>query len=176
LALWLVALLAAGVASLSLAANFWLVNQLLITRRQVGQAAGAAAQVVASLGSASLDYTVHVDQAIPFSTVVVVSNTVEVPIDAIIPINTQVTVPVSTPLGSFDITLPVNAAIPVNLKVSVPLQVSVPVSATVPVVLDIPIHIELAGTPLGRALGEVTAALDKFSAEWVIDPWPWGGP
>jgi hypothetical protein len=173
--LWVLVVLALGLAAVSLAINLWMLGQLLAARRQVAAAAGQAADVVSGLGTAALDYTVHVDEAIPFSTEVIVSDTIQVPIDAVIPIDTEVIVPVNTPLGSFDITLPVKATVPVSMAVSVPIRTRVPVSAVVPVALDVPIHIELKSTPLGRALGEVSDALDTFSRDWQTDPWPWAG-
>ena len=154
--LWLVALI-------SLAVNIWLINTLLVARRQVGEAAASAARSVEALRAASIDYTVHVEQSMPLSLTVPLSTTVTVPFNLQLPVNTEVTVPLKTILGTFDLNIPIKTTIPVNIQTQVPVQTTVPISATVPVVLDVPIHISLTDTSLDAALAEVQTYLEKVS-------------
>jgi hypothetical protein len=80
------------------------------------------------------------------------SEVITVPISYTLPINTQVSVPLRTPLGTFPINVPVFASVPIQLTPTVPLNLGVPVSMTIPVAIDVPINVALADTPLGEAL------------------------
>ena len=96
--LWVVALT-------SLAINVWLVSTLLGVRRQAGQAAVLAAQAVGDLRQSSIEYSVHIERALPISLTIPISQTIRVPISTILPIDTQAMIPLKTPIGTFP-TLP----------------------------------------------------------------------
>ncbi len=158
-ALWVVALA-------SVAINIWLVTLLLGIRRQVGEGAASAAQAIGDLRRSSIDYQVHIEQSLPVSFTVPLSQTVSVPISTTFPINTEATIPLRTPIGTFPITIPIQAVVPVNLRPEVPLRLSVPISATVPVVLDVPIHVAIADTDLGDSLARTQRSLESLAAQW----------
>ncbi len=157
--LWIVALASLGV-------NLWLVAVLLGVRRQASEGAASAAQAVGDLRQSSIDYQVHVEQSLPVSLTVPLSQTVSVPISLTLPINTQATIPLKTPIGTFPITIPIQAAVPVNLRPEVPIRLSVPISTTIPVALDVPIHVAIADTDLGEALARTQRSLESLAAQW----------
>jgi len=161
--LWLVALL-------SLAVNVWLIRTLLIVRRQVGEAAGRAAQAIGALRESSIDYTVSVEQDVPVSLTLPVNTTVNVPIHTQLPINTQVTVPLETPFGQIPLTFPVQTIVPVNLQPEVPINATVPVSMIVPVALEVPIHLALSDTAFGQSLSDAQGYLERLAADLQRNP------
>jgi hypothetical protein len=160
--LWLVALA-------SLALNILLVVALLGARRQAGEGALAASHAVGSLRQSSIDYQVHVAQSVPVVLSIPISETVKVPINTTLPIDTQATIPLETPIGTFPITIPIQAVVPVDLQTEVPIRLTVPVSTTVPVELDVPIHLAIADTELGEALAQAQASLESLAGELGAD-------
>jgi len=158
-ALWLVAVA-------SLAVNVWLVANLLGVRRQAGEAAALAAQAVGDLRQSSIDYQVHVAQLVPIVLSIPISQTVQVPINTLLPIDTQATIPLETPFGTFPITIPIRATVPIDLQPEVPIRLTVPVSTTVPVELDVPIHVAIADTELGESLSRAQRSLESLAAQW----------
>lgn len=143
--LWLAVLVSLGI-------HVYLINLLLDARRQVADAAAAASVVMRDIGAGAIDYPVDVRDTIPVSLTVRYHETITVPISYTMPINTQVSIPLRTPLGTFPINVPVVSSIPISLSPSVPLSLAVPISLTVPIAVDVPIHVELGDTPLGQAL------------------------
>lgn len=163
---WLLWIVALG----SLAVNAWLVRLLADVRRQAGEGAVSAAQAVGDLRQSSIDYQVHVEQSLPVTLSVPISETLSVPISATLPVNTQVTIPLKTPLGTFPITIPIQTTVPVNLQPKVPIRLTVPVSTTVPVVLDVPIQIQIADTALGDSLAAAQHSLETLAVQWGAFP------
>ena len=154
------------IALISLAINLWLINTLLGVRRQAGEGAALAAQAIGDLRQSSIDYQVHLEKSLPVSLTVPISQTLNVPINTTLPINTEATIPLKTPIGTFPITIPIQATVPVNLQPSVPIRLSVPISTTVPVVIDVPIHIAVSDTGLGESLARTQASLEALAAQW----------
>jgi hypothetical protein len=138
----------------SLALNVYIINVLIEARRQVAGAATTAAGAVGELQGAAIDYPVEIREAIPISLTIAYKDVIVVPISYTLPINTSVSVPLRTPLGTFPINVPVVTTIPINLTPTVPLNLAVPVSLTVPIAIDVPIHVELGDTPLGEGLAD----------------------
>jgi hypothetical protein len=151
--LWAVALVSLGI-------NLALVNALLQARRQVAQAAGAAAAAVQQLQGTAIDYVVPINQTLPVSFTVAYQHVLTVPISMTLPIDTIVTVPFNTPLGSFPVTVPVKTSIPINLSPQIPLDLSVPVSVTVPISFSVPIHVAVSDTSLGASLSSAADYLN----------------
>jgi hypothetical protein len=168
--LWLVALVSLGL-------NLWLINLLVGVRRQAGQGAATAAQALSALSQSSIDYLVHIEQALPISVTIPISHTLSAPISATLPISTQVLIPLDTPLGQFPINLPIQARVPINLRPQIPISLSVPISLTVPVVLDVPIHVALSETQLGQSLGDAKEYLETLAEQWgAATPQPTSTP
>jgi len=136
--------------------NAYLVNTLLEARRQVtsdvAQAAFTAAESLDGMANMAIDYPVEIREAIPISMTIRYSDTVVVPISYTLPVNTNVSIPLRTPLGTFPINVPIALNVPIRLTPTVPLNLAVPVSLTVPIAIDVPIHVDLSTTPLGEGI------------------------
>lgn len=163
--LWLVALISLGL-------NLYLLNIALQARRQVGDAAGAAAVAVGTLADSAIDYPVEIHKTLPISLTLDYKQTLTIPISVTLPISTEVTVPLRTPIGEFPITVPVVTTIPVRLSPQVPISVSLPVSTTVPVDVAFPIHVELKTTALGASLVSAQIYLQDLANNLGSGPAP----
>jgi hypothetical protein len=153
--------------------NYQLITTLLDARRQVAEAAYTAAQSLDGMANAAIDYPVQVRDAIPISMTIRYTDTIVVPISYTLPVNTNVSVPLRTPLGTFPINVPIAMSVPVHFTPTVPLDIGVPVSLTVPIAIDVPIHVDLSTTPLGEGLAQVqqylyAAAADLSQGEIVV--------
>jgi hypothetical protein len=158
--------------------NYQLITTLLTVRQQVttqvADAAESAAQALDGMKNATIDYPVEIRQAIPISMTINYTDTIVVPISYTLPVNTNVSVPLRTPLGTFPINVPINMSVPVRFTPTVPLDIKVPVSLTVPVNIDVPIHVDLSTTPLGEGLADVQSYL--YDAAEQIRTGGLGGP
>ncbi len=149
--------------------NYYLTSTLLEARRQVTQqvaeAAFTAAQALDGMASATIDYPVEIREAIPISLTIHYSDTVVVPISYTLPVNTNVSIPLRTPLGTFPINVPIALSVPIRLTPTVPLNLAVPVSMTIPINIDVPIHVDLSTTPLGEGLLQAQAYLYQAASD-----------
>lgn len=159
--------------------NYYLTNTLLEARRQVtlqvAEAAFTAAQSLDGMANAAIDYPVEIREAIPVSVTIHYSDTVVVPISYTLPVNTNVSIPLRTPLGTFPLNVPIALNVPIRLTPTVPLNLAVPVSMTIPIAIDVPIHVDLSTTPLGEGLLEAQAYLyqaasDLSGGEFIVPP------
>lgn len=132
--------------------NYQLINTLLDAKRQVAEAAFTAAEAMGGMSTATIDYPVEIREFIPISMTITYSDTIVVPISYTLPVNTNVYIPLRTPIGTFPLNVPIAMQVPIRLTPTVPLNLAVPVSLTVPVHFDVPIHVDLATTPLGEGL------------------------
>jgi hypothetical protein len=154
-----------AVALISVAGNALIINALLQARRQAGDGAAQAAVAVGRMRAASINYTMHIDEAVPVSLDVPFKTTVVVPISVTLPINTEVTAELNTLLGPIPVTVPIHTLVPVNLRTEVPINLTVPISASVPVKFDVPVNLDLATTKMGDALAGVQASLEKAAQQ-----------
>lgn len=169
-ALWVIALT-------SLALNLWLINTLMGVRRQVGEAAGTAAESVSQLRGSTFEYTVHIRETVPIAVNVPINETLEIPIDTTIPVSTVVQVPIEIPLIGFrTLSIPIRATIPVKLEPQIPISLTVPIVAEIPVSLDAPVRIVVADTPLDDSLNDAETYLENLSAELGVNPTPTATP
>ena len=157
--LWLVAIVSLGL-------NVYVINMLTQAKKQVAQAASSAATAVGQLRGTAIDYSVPISQTLPVSFTVDYRHTFSVPISVTLPIDTQVTVSLDTPFGSFPINVPVKTTVPINLNPQVPLSLSVPVSVSVPISFTVPIHLALSDTTLTSSLDGAADYLNNLAVQF----------
>jgi hypothetical protein len=153
-----------AVALVSLGLNLFLVYTLMQAKRQLAQAAGAAATAVEQLRGIAIDYAVPIHQDLPVSFTVAYRQTFAVPISVTLPIDTNVTFRLDLPIGSFPINVPVKTTVPINFNTQVPLSLAVPVSVSIPISLTVPIHLAVSNTPLGDSLTRAANYLNAVAA------------
>lgn len=116
---WL-APLALGVAALSLTLNLVLLWQLQHPERWIGPVIERVTGV--GLGADGvLRYRVSIPAGTPLALDIPVDERFAVRADTVIPINTQVRVPMNTPFGTYSVNVPIRANVPV--RTALPLHV-----------------------------------------------------
>lgn len=128
----------------SLALNGYLLFALNQARLQAQEALTNTRASVQNLGTTPFTTTVHVDQLIPFSTTLPLSQTFTVPIDTTYPLNTVVHTAIQIPLlGPQDIAVPIAANIPLQLNLQIPVRMQIPISLTYQLKTDLPVQVKL---------------------------------
>ena len=156
--LWLVVIV-------SVALNVYIINVLREARRQVGVAAGNASVGVGQLANGSIDYPVEIHERLPVSMTILYEDLIAVPISVTLPISTEVTVPLRTPLGVYPIVVPVITSFPVRLNPVIPISIKLPISTTVPVDVAFDIHVEIRDTPFGSSLEGAQSYLEDLARD-----------
>ena len=158
---WLIILTVLTVLSLLL--NGILLFALLKIRKNAVDTLASVRNTVALLGVEPITTTVHVDQIIPFNTVVPLSQTLTIPLDIVYPITTVVNTYIDVPvLGRQDIALPINTQIPIQYDFTVPIALDVPISLTYPLKVDVPVAVEIPPelrVPIDDVLQQIESAL-----------------
>lgn len=98
---------------------------------------------------------IAIQQPIPIQATIPFNEQLNVPIKTTFPISD--TIDVETPLGN--IPLPVRMTFPIDLQVPITVSQTVDISTTVNLDLDVPIVIPVSETPLASYLGELRQAL-----------------
>jgi hypothetical protein len=169
---WLVALTVLLVIVLGLmGAMIWGQVQVVATTREaLDQAIGWTGK----LGKETFSYEFPVNADIPVVMDVPFEDSFRVPIEERVRVQTEiqidevVDVPLSTPLGTLNLRIPVRMTVPVDLEVPIEMEVDVPVettievSTTVPFSMVVPVEIDLAETPLRGYLDDLHAELERL--------------
>ncbi len=110
-----VRLLAGGalaIALLSLALNSYLLLRLREAERAVAPYRPLLAEITTAEGT--LRSEVRIPAGTPINLDIPLDETIRIAVDTVISINTQVTVPLRSPLGNWDIPVPIRSQVPVR--------------------------------------------------------------
>ncbi len=124
----------------------------------------ASAQISAARQQ-TVRYDFPIQQSFPVSTTVLLDETLDVPIDTIVPIRQNITVPVEVPvLGQIELPVEINMDVPVSTTVTVAINKEIPISTSVDLNTSIPIELDLGQPPLGDVLRELEESLRELLA------------
>jgi hypothetical protein len=140
------AALAAGV--LSLALNGVLLWKLSRPERMLAPMLDRAAARLAQ-GDATLRYTVRIPAGTPVHFDVPIDETYRVKVDTHVPIDTRLVLPIRTPVGRWDVPVPLRADIPVHLDLPVHLRDTFRLRTATRAELAIPLEVRLRDLPIG---------------------------
>lgn len=139
----------------SLAINIVLIGVILGIGRGVQSSVAAARHSLELARSEPVEVTVSIEQQVPISTTVPLSDTFVVPVHFDLPLSTRVRTYVTMPLlGRQEILVPVEAIIPVSQTLAIPLNTMIPVHITPTLQMKIPVQVALPP--------EVIGALEDF--------------
>lgn len=142
--LWVLLLLSLTLNGLAL---YWInaIQQgLLGAQGQLRGLVSDARTDLQTFGSQPLTFQIAIDQHIPISETVRISDTFVIPINAVFPFSTRVNTTINIPiLGPQEISIPVSASVPVNTTIEVPIQADFPISMTFHLVMDLPVEVTL---------------------------------
>jgi hypothetical protein len=83
----------------------------------------------------------------------------------VIPIDTTVTVPIDLGITTYDLEVPIQAILPVDLEFTVPISQTIDIATTVPLNVAVPIEIPLDETPLVDYMEELDIGLGRLEAD-----------
>jgi hypothetical protein len=136
-----------------------------------------ARSIVTGVGDDTFSYTFKVQQEIPVNASIPFNDEITVPIRTTIPVSTVVIIPVNAGLlGTFDVDVPIRTVFPVDLNITFPVSQTIDVATTVPLDVAVPIEIPLAETPLVGYIEELDTGLARLEnailqiERWLKDP------
>ncbi len=142
--LWILLLISLVLNGLAL---FWLGTMqqgLKNARLQLLEMVSAARVELQEVSARPIELQIAIDQEIPISNTVTISDTFSVPVNTVLPFSTQVNTAINIPLlGRQDITLPVSGSVPISVTFEIPLQADFPISMTHRLILDLPVSVTL---------------------------------
>lgn len=143
-----VAAVALLVALLSLVLNAYLIWRI---RRPERLAAPAIGRVLERLArdTAALRYTVRVPIGTPLNFDIPVDQTYRLRVNTQLPIDTRVTLPIRSPLGRYDVSVPLRAQLPIRLNLPVRIQDTFRLRTATRAEMRIPLETRLRDLPLG---------------------------
>jgi hypothetical protein len=139
---------ALGVAALSLAMNGVLLWKLQRPERLVGPMLEHAAAKLATSDEA-LRYTVRIPAGTPVRFDVPIDQTYRVKVDTHLPIDTRLILPIRTPVGRWNVPVPIRTDLPVHLDLPVRLHDTFRLRTATQTELKIPLEVRVRDLPLG---------------------------
>ncbi len=158
---WKVELLTA-LLTLSLLAQAWTLYTLARVR---GAAVAQIDALAAQLDQAErqrLSATVLIDRPLPLRAAVPISQRLTVPISTTVHIDQQFELPLSTPLGSVNLPVPLRLDVPFRAEVPVTFAQTVDISTTVDLDLQLPISVPISDTSLAEPLRQLREQLRQL--------------
>jgi hypothetical protein len=142
------------IALVSLGLNFYLLRQLWQVERL---AAAAVAHLSRPDDDDRLRFPVRIPAGTAIGLTVPIDERVIIGIDTILPIRTHAVLPIRSPLGNYDLRVPVLADVPVNLRAPVRIQHTLRLNVTTPDDIVVPIEFRLSDIPLDSLIRVMTA-------------------
>lgn len=123
----------------------------------------AASDKIGEARQETVHYDFPIQQSFPISTTVQLNETLDVPINTIVPIRQSIVVPVEIPvIGSVDLPVELNLDVPVSTTVNVAINKQIPIATSVDLNTSIPLEINLSQPPLGDVLKELEDTLREL--------------
>ncbi len=165
---------------LSLGLNGFLISQLLSARQQAlglvqnfkPMVQDTLSQVDTELETfqeSTLEFNVKIDQILPIDVEIPFNETVEVPINLVIPIEQQIqTTVMMDPFQAgleipVKIDVPISVEVPIDVVLPVTIDRTIPISTNVPINLDVPLAIEVSETDLVLYIEQVRQGIGSFN-------------
>ena len=140
--LWILLVLSLALNGLALFGLGAMYRSLQDAQVQVREMVSTLRTELQTLGGHPLELQIAIDQEIPISDTVKISETFIVPLNTVFPFSTQVNTSFNIPLlGRQEISIPVSGSVPVNTTFEIPVQEDFPISMTYRLVLDLPVAV-----------------------------------
>jgi hypothetical protein len=139
---------ALGVAAVSLALNGWLLYRLGRPERLLAPMISRAAEKLAQ-GDETLKYRIRIPVGTPVHFDVPIDQTYRLKVDTHLPIDTRLILPVRTPVGSWNVGVPLRTDLPIHLDMPVRVRDTFRLRTATQTELTIPLEVRLRDFPLG---------------------------
>lgn len=145
--------------ALSLALHAATIYTLWQARNAARTQALALAEEIDAAGEDVIRVRVPLNQPIQVEASVPIRKTISVPIDTTIRLDTTFDVPVETPLGTYNVTVPFKNDVPIKLTAPVTLDETVQISTTIELDTELPLALPVSETPLAAYLARLRQGL-----------------
>ena len=88
-----------------------------------------------------------------------IKRSMDVPINTEVRIKQNITLPIDTALGKFDLPVPIDATVPINTTVPIAFDQTINISTTVPIRLNVPVRVDLGSKQLAPYLDQLRQRL-----------------
>ena len=163
-----------GAVILLLIFNLVLLFALNTARLKMVEALAKVETMLDSLAQEVIVYNFEIDQAVPMKADVPFRRSMDIPVNTVIPIDQELTVPFTTPAGEVTLDVPVKTDFPINTVIPVDFDETITVDSVVQLNTTLPVEIDLARTSLAPYLAQarVDVAQLKNRLAFRNDPLP----
>jgi hypothetical protein len=151
-----------GLVIILLVLNLILLDALNLARRTAIVILSEVETTLDHLANEVIVYNVEVNQAVPVKVDVPFNRRMEIPLNTVVPIDQELSVPFQTPAGEVMLSVPVKTEVPIDTVVPVDFNQTVSVDTAVQLKTTVPVKIDIAQTPLAAYLKETKQDLAKL--------------
>ena len=138
---------AVGVATLSLLINLYLIGQLRRPERLAGPAINRALEKLAA-EDARIPYQIRIPAGTPIHFDIPLDERLSVKLNTRLPIDTQVRVPVRSPVGNYTVRLPIKANLPIQTELPLHIRHTFRLRTSTQTPFVVPLEIRVRDLPL----------------------------
>lgn len=148
-----------GLLAASLLLHALTITRLFAVRNTLRDQIDELASSVEGAKQSTITYQLPINQQLPINLDVPISRNLNVPIKTSVRLQQTIDLPIDTPLGSFNVPVPVDATIPIDTSVPINFDQTIAISATVPIKLDLPIQVDLGASQVAPLLDRLRERL-----------------
>ncbi|MCL4294804.1 MAG: hypothetical protein KJ077_03720 [Anaerolineae bacterium] len=142
--------------------NLLLLDALNLARLTAVETLSKVETTLDSLSNEVIIYNLKVNQAVPVKVDVPFNRTMEIPINAVIPVDQQLTVPFSIGGREVALEVPIKSDFPIDTVVPVTFNETLNVDTVVQLDTTLPVEIDLAQTPLAGYLKQARQDISRL--------------
>jgi len=146
----------------SLGLNGLLLGRLYVAQQGAVTALDEALVAVEDLKGEVITYTVTLSQTVPVDADVPFKKQFNVRLKTTVPIKTEAQVPIETPLGTYNVNVPIDTQVPIDTTIPVQIDQTLHISAEVPLQMQVPIAISIRDTALSGYLDQLQDTLRRL--------------
>ncbi len=151
-----------GVVIILLILNLLLLDTLNLARLTAVETLSKVETTLDSLSNEVIIYNLKVNQAVPVKVDVPFNRTMEIPINTVIPIDQELTVPFPLGGGEVELDVPIKSEFPIDTVVPINFNETLNIDTVVQLDTTMPVEIDLAQTPLADYLKQARQDLSRL--------------
>jgi hypothetical protein len=151
-----------GLVIILLVLNLILLDSLNLARLTAIETLSEVETMLDSLANEVIVYNVEVNQAVPVKVDVPFNRRMEIPLNTVVPIDQELSVPFQTPAGEVMLSVPVKTEVPIDTVVPVDFNQTISVDTVVQLKTTLPVEIDIAQTPLAGYLNQAKLDLARL--------------
>jgi hypothetical protein len=132
-----------------------------LAKQQINELAAQVGQAETSVLTANFQVT----QSVPINTNIPIEKNLLVPISTNVDIDDQIEIPLDTPLGTYQVPVPIRVSVPINTTIPISVSETFAINTTVDLDMNVPISIPVADTSLATYLQQLRERLEQLSKD-----------